>query len=50
VIAIQLGEVLRDLALAERVIQRIVDELRLDSEPRGLIRSISRVNVVPPVC
>jgi len=32
VIAVQLGEVLRDLALAERVIQRIVDQLRLDPE------------------
>ena len=45
VIAVQLCEVLRDLALAERVIQRIVDQLRLDS-PRKFpdIREFYREN------
>jgi hypothetical protein len=46
VIAVQLCEVLRDLALAERVIQRIVDQLRLDSEPRGLIPSGNGTNTM----
>ncbi len=35
VVAVELGEVLRHLALAERVIQRIVDQLRLDAIARG---------------
>ena len=34
VIAVELGEILRDLALAERVVERVVDHLRLDAEPR----------------
>jgi len=32
-IAVDLGEILRDLAFAERVRERVVDQLRLDSEP-----------------
>ena len=35
VIAVELGEILRDLALAERVVQRVVDQLRLDAVARG---------------
>ena len=35
VIAVELGEILRHLALAERVIQRVVDQLRLDAVARG---------------
>ena len=35
VIAVELGEILRDLALAERVVQRVVDQLRLDAEAGG---------------
>ena len=34
-VAVELGEILRDLALAERVVQRVVDQLRLDAEARG---------------
>ena len=37
VVAVDLGEVLRDLPLAEGVVKRVVDQLRLDSESRGLI-------------
>ncbi|GCC48217.1 hypothetical protein chiPu_0032550, partial [Chiloscyllium punctatum] len=35
VVAVELGEVLRHLALAERVIERVVDQLRLDAVARG---------------
>ena len=35
VIAVELGEILRDLALAEGVVQRVVDQLRLDAVARG---------------
>ncbi len=35
VIAVELGEILGDLALAERVVQRVVDQLRLDAVARG---------------
>jgi len=31
VVAVELGEILRRLALAEGVVQRIVDQLRLDA-------------------
>ena len=34
-VAVELGEILRDLALAERVVQRVVDQLRLDAVARG---------------
>ena len=37
VIAVHLAEVLGDLALAECVIERVVDQLRLDSEARRLV-------------
>jgi hypothetical protein len=37
VIAVQLREILRDLALAERVIQRVVDQLRLDAVARCVV-------------
>ena len=37
VIAVELREVLRDLALAERVVERVVDQLRLDAEARRLV-------------
>ncbi len=36
-IGVHLGEVLGDLPLTERVIQRVVDHLRLDAEPRGSV-------------
>ena len=36
-VAVGLGEVLRDLALAERVVQRVVDQLRLNAEAGRLI-------------
>ena len=35
VIAVELREILRHLALAERVVQRVVDQLRLDAVARG---------------
>ena len=35
IISVHLGEILRDLSLAERVIEGVVDELRLDSIARG---------------
>ena len=35
VVGVHLGEILRHLALAERVVQRVVDHLRLDAEARG---------------
>ena len=34
-IAVELGEILRHLALPERVVQRVVDQLRLDAVARG---------------
>ncbi len=34
-IAVELREILRHLALAERVIERVVDQLRLDAVARG---------------
>ena len=37
VIAVELGEILRDLALAERVVERVVDQLRLDAVARGRV-------------
>ena len=37
VIAVELREILRDLALAEGVVQRVVDQLRLDAEARGRV-------------
>ena len=37
VVAVELREVLRDLALAEGVVERVVDQLRLDAEARGLV-------------
>ena len=37
VIAVELREVLRHLALAERIIQRVVDQLRLDAVARRLV-------------
>ena len=36
-IAVKLGEILRDLPLPEGIIERIVDELRVDAKPRRLI-------------
>ena len=36
-IAVHLREILRDLPLAEGIIQRVVDQLRLDTEARGLV-------------
>ena len=36
-IAVELGEILRDLPLAERVVERVVDQLRLDAEARCLV-------------
>jgi hypothetical protein len=37
VVAVELREILRDLALPEGVVERIVDQLRLNAEPSGLI-------------
>ena len=37
VIAVLLGEILGDLPLAERVVERVVDQLRADAVARGLI-------------
>ena len=37
VVAGELREILRDLALAEGVVQRVVDQLRLDAVARGLV-------------
>ena len=34
-VAVELGEILRDLALAERIVKRVVDQLRLDAVARG---------------
>ena len=34
-VGVHLGEILRHFALAERVVERVVDKLRLDAEPRG---------------
>ncbi|MFZ0084614.1 MAG: hypothetical protein WAK78_04940, partial [Candidatus Acidiferrales bacterium] len=34
------GEILRDLALAEGVVERVVDELRLDAEARRRWKSV----------
>ena len=36
-IGLELGEILRDLALAEGVVERIVDRLRRYAETRGLV-------------
>ena len=44
VVGVDLGEILRDLALAERVVQRVVDHLRLDAEARRRSRSMISVS------
>ena len=36
-VAVELGEILRDLALAERIVERVVDQLRLDAVARGSV-------------
>ena len=36
-ISVELGEILRHLALSEGIIQRLVDQRRLDSKARGLV-------------
>jgi len=36
-IAVELGEILVHLALTEGVVEDVVDELRLNAEPRGLV-------------
>src|SRR5262245_51628936 len=36
-ISLELGEILRDLALAEGVVEGVVDQLRRDAEARGLV-------------
>jgi hypothetical protein len=37
VIAVELSEVLRHLTLPERIVERIVDQLRMDAETRRLV-------------
>ena len=36
-VGLELGEILRDLALAERVVERVVDRLRRNAETRRLV-------------
>ena len=50
VVARQLGEILGDLALAESVIKRVVNHLRCESVPRGLVTIDFKVSVRPSVC
>ena len=51
VVAVELREVLRDLPLAERVVERVVDQLRRDAEARGLIAVDRRASAsCPAIC
>ena len=49
VILVQLRENGRDLALAERVVQSIVDHLRRDAEPRRCVAINHQTNLQPAV-